>query len=56
MGRLSSRNSTARDSWDRASTGTFRSLAMAFSPWVISVISCTRLVWLWAPVPRSSCR
>ena len=30
-------------SCDRASTGTLSSLAIAFRPWVISVISCTRL-------------
>jgi hypothetical protein len=42
-GRLSSRLSTARDSCDRTSTGAANSLASAFSPRVVSEISCTRL-------------
>jgi len=35
-------SSTARLSWERASTGTFISRAMPFSERVMAVISCTR--------------
>ena len=42
MGRLSSRFSLARDSWDRHSTGTCSSLAMIFSIRDISLTICCR--------------
>ena len=42
-GRLSSRFSTARESWDSAMIGTFSSLARAFMLVVICDTSCTRL-------------
>ena len=55
-GRLSSRLSTARDSWDSAITGTDNSFAIAFSPWVIMLISSTRLSGLVPAAGRISCR
>ena len=54
-GRLSSRFSTARESCDRAMTGTFSSLARALRPVVISDTSCTRLSLL-VELPVMSCR
>ena len=42
-GRLSSRDSTCRESWESAIIGTSSSFANALRPVVISVISCTRL-------------
>ena len=47
MGRLSSRFSLARDSWDRHSTGTCSSLAMIFS---IRLMSDDRLLAVFAAV------
>ena len=46
MGRLSSRFSLARDSWDRHSTGTCSSLAMIFSIRLISDTAC----WRFSPL------
>ncbi len=48
-GRLSSRCSTARLSWDRPITGTSSSLASCFRPRLISEISWTRLSLLLRP-------
>ena len=42
MGRLSVRDSFARDSWLRQMTGTFSSLAMIFSAREISLTTVTR--------------
>ena len=44
MGRLSSRFSLARDSWDRHSTGTCSSLAMIFSIRLMSDTACWRFL------------
>ena len=46
----------SRFSCDRAITGMFSSLAMAFSPWVISDTSCTRFCSLPREDPFSSCK
>ena len=46
MGRLSSRFSLARDSWDRHSTGTCSSLAMIFSIRLMSDTAC----WRFSPL------
>ena len=54
-GRLSSRFSTARESWDRAMIGICNSLASALRPVVICETSCTRLSLL-PEVPVISCR
>ena len=55
-GRLSSRLSTARESCDKASTGTASSLAMAFNPCVIWLISRTRLSGFVPALGRMSWR
>jgi len=55
MGRLSGRLSTARLSWDSATTGTFSSLASPFSELEISEISCC-LESVDLPLPYINCR
>ena len=50
MGRLSSRFSLARESWERQMTGTFSSLAMIFIIREMSLTTC----WRFSPRPLLS--
>ena len=55
MGRLSCRDSLARDSWLRHSTGTFSSLAMIFSDREMSETICCRFSPRLPDLPPADC-